>query len=335
MKYRHFFRAITLDGIYQSGLEKHGKQVMLQNIPESVFREPMSLIPINEVNKWYRNLESALDDPDYMFALSVPIDINKRGVISRWFFSGHDLAATIRRINTSISCFQSGVFLGGNVAGPYMKWTYENASIEPYLKLHDGVRMAIFQTKVLRQYLGQDFCPALVKLSGSSKKPTLYNDFFGCNVEWNQPKTEIWFHSKLRMTTALVGRQEKKNLAMSYSELDDILAMPTSEDELKVIYETINYSRHLGMPKVTTVADLLGLSVQQFQRRLRKQGIDFTTLSAYVLSNVAVNLFSHGHSIETTAQKLGYSNTASFIRMFKKNRGVTPAQYLEQFHDTF
>ncbi|MDG3085929.1 AraC family transcriptional regulator ligand-binding domain-containing protein [Vibrio hannami] len=308
---------------------------MSLNIPESVFHEPMTLVPISHVNDWLRDIETSTNDPDYMLHLAVPIDIGRRGVLSRWFFSGHDLAATIRRINTSISCFQSGVFLGGAVSGPYMKWVYDNKAVAPDVKVHDGIRCAIFLTKVLRRYLGEQFNPTLVRLPGKRTNTSAYNQFFGCEVEWNQPSTEVWFHSKLRMTTALYGRQEKKQLAMSYGELDDILNMPSPEDELKVVYETINYSRHLGMPKVAIVAEMLGLSVQQFQRRLRTQNLDFTTLMSYVLSNTAVNLFAKGLGIETVAQQLGYTNTASFTRMFKKNRGVTPSQYIEMFHDSF
>ncbi|EKM30664.1 bacterial regulatory helix-turn-helix s, AraC family protein [Vibrio harveyi] len=103
--------------------------------------------------------------------------------------------------------------------------------------------------------------------------------------------------------------------------------MPDPEDELKVIYEVVHYSSHYGLPTLERVSALLGLSDQQFQRRLHKLGLNFSTVSGYVLSNVAAGLLSKHVSIEDIAARLGYTNVASFNRMFKKHRGLTPKQY--------
>jgi AraC-like DNA-binding protein len=75
------------------------------------------------------------------------------------------------------------------------------------------------------------------------------------------------------------------------------------------------------------VSSLLDLSEQQFQRRLHKLGLNFSTVSGYVLSNIAAGLLSKRVSIDDIATRLGYTNVASFNRMFKKHRGLTPKQY--------
>ncbi len=119
---------------------------------------------------------------------------------------------------------------------------------------------------------------------------------------------------------------------MNFADLDELLNMPDPEDEVKVIYEILNYSRHYGLPTVENVSSLLGLSVQQFQRRLRNLGMNFTTVSGYVLSNIAVEMMRHGIKIDDIAQRLGYQNIASFNRMFKKHRGLTPNQYVQRYY---
>ena len=107
--------------------------------------------------------------------------------------------------------------------------------------------------------------------------------------------------------------------------------MPDAADDHKVTYEMINYSRHFGLPTLSKVSSLLGLSEQQFQRRLHDLGVNFSTITGYVLSNIAVELLRYSLPIEEVAKRLGYTNVASFNRMFKKHRGLTPKQYAERF----
>ncbi|NOI28694.1 AraC family transcriptional regulator [Vibrio coralliilyticus] len=301
-------------------------------IPESAFRNPMTLVPMVEVNRWFEKLEGVTGNPDVILDINRDVDVGQIGIISHWLLSGSDLASTIRRVNYGFSSLQSGAFLSASLSGSLIKWAYRNPMIEPECKVHDSVRMAMALTKILRTYLGQDFSPLRVQLSGSRKNTPKYEAYFGCEVEWSHSSTEIWFHSELRLATKQQARQQKGRLAMNFADLDELLNMPDPEDEVKVIYEILNYSRHYGLPTVENVSSLLGLSVQQFQRRLRNLGMNFTTVSGYVLSNIAVEMMRHGIKIDDIAQRLGYQNIASFNRMFKKHRGLTPNQYVQRYY---
>jgi len=305
------------------------------HIPESALEHPMTLLPLSEINRWYETLESQSGNPDVILDICKEIELDKLGAISRWLFSGYDLASTFRRINHGLSALQSGAYLSGAQSGSILKWIYHNPFIEAQCKVHDSARIAIFMTKVLRTYLGEEFVPLRVMLSGSRKNVAKYEAYFGCEVEWSHSKTEVWFHSQLRLATHQKNRFIQHRLAMNFSDLDDFLNMPEPDDEVKVIYEVINYSCHYGLPTLERVSGLLGLSTQQFQRKLHAFGMNFTTVMGYVLTNSAANLFSKGVSVEEVAQRLGYQNCASFNRMFKKHRGLTPKQYVHHFQDAF
>ena len=332
MQNRYFSRAMMQLGLYRKAIETYGQAVNELNLSDKVFAEPMNLIPVAEVSLWYLELEKLTNDPDFVIKMIKNEKIDKMGPISHWIFSGSDLATTIRRINTGISCLQSGAFLAGEKVGPLLKWVYENPSIDAKAKTHDSVRIAVFMTKVLRRYLGTGFNPIRVMLPGTGLNLGIYQDFFQCDIGWNHSKAEIWFNDNERFTLSHVNVSAKVPLAMSFADLDDLLNMPDPADEIKVIYETINYSRHLGVPSVDNVSRLMGLSKQQFSRRLHSLGINFTTISSYVLSNLAVNLFIRGYSIEQVSASLGYTHVASFSRMFKNNRGLTPLQFLDRQH---
>lgn len=327
-----FARAISFVNLHHNAKRRYGLSQEQLAIPDSVFHHAMNLIPQTELNRLYANL-AHFTEPDFILKLSKELDIEKLGSIGRWLFSGHDLSSTIRRINYGISCLQSGVFLAGSQIGPIVKWTYENPFIDPNVRVHDSIRIAVFMTKVIREYLGKEFKPRRVMLSGSRTNHALYQDYFGCDIGWNHNKTEVWLHSDDRLAVKQKKRMTNKRLAMNFFDLDDLLNMPVPEDELKSIYELITYSCHYGLPTLKRVADLMSISEQQLQRRLHAQGLNFSTVCGYVLSNQAVNLLTHGITIDIIAQRLGYTNIESFNRMFKKQRGLTPAQYVQRFHD--
>jgi len=324
-------RAIGIYNIHQNARKKYRLGEGELGIPEEVFQNPMTLIPISEVNYWYQRLEQCTQNPDIVLDSMIGQDISRIGALSHWLLSGFDFASTIRRLNYGLNSLQNGAFLSAAISGPIIKWSYKNPRFSAECKVHDSVRMAVILVKVMRLYLGQDFAPMRIRLSGTRKNVEKYRAFFGCDIDWSHSCTEIWFHSELRLATKQQGSIKKGRLAMNFSDLDELLNMPDPEDEVKVIYEVLNYSRFYGLPTLEHVSSLLGMSTQQLQRALRKLGMNFSTVCGYVMSNIAVSMLSSGVGVDEVARRLGYQNTASFNRMFKKNRGLTPNQYMQHF----
>jgi AraC-like DNA-binding protein len=117
---------------------------------------------------------------------------------------------------------------------------------------------------------------------------------------------------------------------MTYSDLDNLLDMPNPDDSIKTISELINYSRHYGFPTISRVSTLAGCSIQQLQRELTKKDLSYRVLSGHVLSHFAIEQMLLGHPPKFVAESIGYDNVASFNRMFKNQRGLTPKQFLGQ-----
>ena len=120
--------------------------------------------------------------------LSDRVDIERLGPLTNWFFSGHDLASTIRRVNIGLHCLQSGAFLYGAQVGTMIKWCYDNPAYTETGKVHDSIRVAIFIMKILRRYLGDDFKPVAVSIAGRRENVDLYHEYFGCTIQWGQPR---------------------------------------------------------------------------------------------------------------------------------------------------
>ncbi|WP_162048422.1 AraC family transcriptional regulator [Vibrio taketomensis] len=328
-----FIRALGLRNIHFQVQQRYQLPENSLAIADSVLVNPMALIPMSEANRWYQQLEIQTNNPDIILEVAAGIRPQNLGPIARWLFSGIDLASAIRRLNYGIASLQSGAYLAASQSGRIIKWAYQNPFIDINNKAHDGVRAAIFMCKVIRHYVGDDFVPMRLMLPGNRDNRARYEEYFGCDIGWNHSKTEVWFPADLRLTTQSNLRSSAAPLAMSFAELDEFLNMPEAGDEVKALYEVLNYSCHYGFPTVERVSSLVGLSPQQFQRRLHTIGMNFTSITAYVLSNIAVGLLDKGVSIEEVSQRLGYQNVASFNRMFKKQRALTPKQFVARLEE--
>lgn len=78
----------------------------------------------------------------------------------------------------------------------------------------------------------------------------------------------------------------------------------------------------------TEVASLLGVSPKTLARMLGREGTSFGALARAARHERACELLAgSGLGLAAIAQRLGYSDTANFVRAFKARSGTTPGQF--------
>lgn len=297
------------------------------NIPNSLYSEPLALVPYSIVAKWLVTLAKLTNDEAYLIDIAAQLSLQQLKETNNWFLSAPDIGITFRRINYGINCFQSGASYYASQSGKIIKWCYDNPYTHVQDRVLDSLRVAIIFTQTIRHFKGINYAPIQVHLSGSDISHKKIAEFFGCTVIFNAPRTEIW----LNMSDLMVINQVNTLNAQNTLPFDAYLNMPQPHDSPKVLYETVNFSRYYGLPTVDNVAAYFGYSRQQFQRRLQKIGFNFTTIMSYVLSNQAVKYMENGKSIDEITELLGYRNKQSFNKAFQKVRGVTAFKYMELY----
>ncbi|KJG19282.1 AraC family transcriptional regulator [Photobacterium iliopiscarium] len=313
------------------GLQKHyGIGLAELGIPAQLLKEPMSLIPFNDYLQWLEQIEELTNDPAYMIKIAADLTFENIGPIGKWYVTCPDLALAFRRINYGVSCLQGGASFHGQQSGKIVKWVYYNDYAHGRAASFDSLKIAILFTQVTRNYMGDDYVPLKIELSGAEIIDPAIQQFFGCPITWQSPATKVW----LNLSMLEHGNQRPlpitKPILVSNLQLDDLLNMPQPLDLAKVMFEIINYSRYYGFPTLDFIAEKIGLSRQQLQRRLHDNGWTFTSMTNYILCNLAIKYMLSGMSIEMIATVLSYSNVQSFSKAFKRNRGLTPAQYQQQ-----
>ena len=333
-----FIRSVAIQPLLQGVKHEYGLSLANLGIPESLFSKGSTLIPINEVTNWLQTIARLVDNRDFVIELASLQSFRYFGIIGQWFFSAADLSLSLRRINYGMSCIQSGGHLYFKQSGNIIKWTYQQSHLTGEALFHDAMRMLLLQLDTLRHYIDKSFTPLRILLPGHSANSSYYEQILGCSIEWNAPQTEIWFRTDLLNSryqqdlanTGIREQDKQANLVMDFQQLDELLNMPVADGDVKIIYEVVNYSRHFGLPTLARVSQCVNLSEQQFQRGLHEFGFNFTSICNYSLCNIALSLLNQGLSITEVAEELGYSNCQSFSKMFKKQRGLTPLQYLTQ-----
>lgn len=326
----YFVRSMDFSDFYNRVLNRYQLSPHQLSIPPKVFDDPMSLTPVTELCRLYEEFDYLISDQDFVINTMHGLPLNRLGSLGRWVLSATDFAMCLRRLSNGIGCIHSGATISSSVIGNIVKWTYHTQALSETARGHDSIRYGLFLLKTMHYYLGENYKPHRVLLCGSKHNKTLYEEQFGCEITWGSPQTEIWFPSDYRFLSFQTQTRLRSDLAMTYGDLDSLLDMPKPEDNIKTISELIKYSRYYGFPTISNVAVLAGVSVQQLQRRLNMTDLSFRMLSGHVLSSFAMEQMLKGHSASSVAESIGYENEASFNRMFKNQRGLTPKQFLAQ-----
>ncbi|BEU02250.1 AraC family transcriptional regulator [Agarivorans sp. OAG1] len=299
-------------------------------IPSALLEEPLTLIPVNVANRWFEQAEHLSQDPLFMLKLTPYIGFENVELFNKWVYHTPDFVVTFRRINYGCSMLQSGCSLSGLQSGNIVKWAYNNPYASHQARLHDSLRMAIMMVNMLRYYLGEEFTPLQVNLTGPAAELKQLEAFFGCKVKQSSAQTEVWLNASVTHLDENSQWERHAPLRLNDAQLDEYINIPQPHDTVKSLYSLINFSRYYGRPNVDFLADCLSISRQQLQRRLLAHGWNFSAMTANVLCNEAVQYLFKGYDINNIAQRLSYSNEQSFCRAFKRLRGVTPYQYLQK-----
>ncbi|KPZ69465.1 Helix-turn-helix domain protein [Shewanella sp. P1-14-1] len=324
------------------GVEAHyGITAKDLSIPQSLLNEPMTLIPFSEVSMWLSKIEQLSNVQDYMLTLQHYLTVNQFNMPNNWFLATPDLAITFRRINYAMACFHSGASYYGAQSNKIIKWCYRNNYVSGKAKSHDSLRIALTLLNTCKHFLGKDFTPIKVMLSGPAINQQESEAVFGTKVTWNAPQTEIWLdvdslisseqHFLASLSTSQHIQRNNKS-SISLNQLDSYLNMPQPHDTPKVLYELVNYIRFYGLPTLDSLSELCGFSKQQLQRRLQRNGFSFTELMRYILGNLAVKYMLEGKEVKEISQLLGYASVRSFSKSFRRLHHQSPTQYVEKLH---
>jgi AraC-like DNA-binding protein len=169
----------------------------------------------------------------------------------------------------------------------------------------------------------------LLDLSLSYPEPdygSLYRELAGCPVHFDQEENSITIEPSMADWQTVTGHLDMRAACETLCE--ELMRKLTRSDAL---IETIRHRLIQSMgrfPKAEDMARQLAMSPRTLYRRLSEKGISYQTILDEVREDLAKSYLEHTRlSIDQVSDLIGFTETTTFRRTFKKWTGVSPSEY--------
>ena len=154
-----------------------------------------------------------------------------------------------------------------------------------------------------------------------------YRSMFYCDIHFNSSYTGMKFPVKF-LKEKLVQNETTLRTFLKHSPAD-LLARPDEGNSLVAkIRAIIGDDLSQDLPNFEFVADALHTSPQTLRRRLKEEGLTYQELKDQMRRDTSLYYLGRGDlSIQDVSEKLGFSESSTFHRAFKKWTGITPGAY--------
>jgi AraC-like DNA-binding protein len=253
------------------------------------------------------------------------MEVRKLGLVGYAMYYSSTLKQALRRLVRFGRVVNEAIQLALEVSHSHVVLSAD----DPY-DLGAGLRYALdsrlaFVVSLARAITGRDIVPARVTFPfGPPKTLVPYEQFFRCPIEFDQPSCTVALRTEdvelpvIRADADLVGYLDDH----AEGVLRGLVGSGSVTERVRAaVWTDLSH----GPPTLTGVASTLGMSPRTLQRQLAGEGTSFSELVDTIRQEMAkACLGDQSLSIDEIAFLLGYADTASFRRSFKRWTGKTP-----------
>jgi AraC-like DNA-binding protein len=178
-----------------------------------------------------------------------------------------------------------------------------------------------------RHLTGVDWDPLAVHLQSSTTEPEVYARIFRAPVTNNSEDTQLVFSAEL---LDLPINSPDENLLRYLTPIAEEIVrnLPGGQSLKQKVQEKILALLENGDYSVNAIADQLHISVRTLQRRLEDEGTAFAELLDSTRHIAAQEYLKDPRiAIAEVAYLLGFSESSTFYRAFKRWTRMTPVQF--------
>jgi len=202
--------------------------------------------------------------------------------------------------------------------------------VKNFITDRDLMGIYVFFKELLAEPESMVFTCGTARLKPVGAQLKTYLQQVSFQPKFNQPYN--WFRIPFAVTRQKVKHANplihKVHLIQTYELRRNFF--PSNDDTIAQIRQVIaGYDSHF--PSLPAIARSLSSSERTLSRKLKDAGISYREIIDAHKKKRALDMLSHKDiSISSLSESLGYSESASFLRAFKRWTGLTPKQYLRQ-----
>ncbi len=156
-----------------------------------------------------------------------------------------------------------------------------------------------------------------------------YSQMVQCPVYFDSKKTVLTLDRKMMTYPTVTGHAAMKNhcenlcreLSLKLSKADQLISTVR-----QVVIQSMG-----RFPKAEDVAQVLSMSPRTFYRRLQERETTYQTILDEVRAELAVRYLKDTHlSVDQVSDLIGFTETTTFRRTFKKWTGYSPSEFRKE-----
>ena len=313
------------------------KMFMGTGLSEACLTNPDVLLSWEQFDIIYRNIFRLSKHPHSGLLLGKTLDITRWGVLGLAMSSARDIDQALgvanyyrhlvrSPFNYSISRTHNGLLVK----------LIKSAQIESSLSLSFVTEVFMAGTQsIIEDLLGKPFHFREAGFVYSAPEySSAYNQILACPVKFNCNETYYIIDDSGLRTHLPKSNPINYNIARQLCEEKRVKIQSCMHGDI-VVQVQEQLARHEGSTiSLEVVAEKMGVSTRTVRRKLQEKGTSFRDLSNQDRKRKALDyLHNSTLSSESIAALLGFSDTASFRKAFKRWIGMNPKEYQENLNN--
>lgn len=170
-----------------------------------------------------------------------------------------------------------------------------------------------------------------VELRQAGKAGKDYSEVFGLPAQFNAERDAYHFHRRY-LDFPIVQSEASLNTMLETYPAELFRIDPQSHGVANKVKHLIGTDFQRPLPSLQDVAERLHMTTPTLHRRLREEGTSFQQLKDLCRKNAAISYLVGGeHTSQELSELMGFSDSSTFHRAFKKWTSLTPQEY-RQMH---
>jgi AraC-like DNA-binding protein len=298
------------------------------NLDASLLEDPDSRIPFAQLVALYEKAAELTGDDNFGLHIGESVALSAFDVVGYCALNSSTLGADFARVTRYHSIWTDGALFTLESSGETsaVVYSYVDTSIAEHRQ--DSEMTLSTVTTLCRNVATPDFAPSVVEFQHEPPADTFdQRRVFNCPVKFGAPRNRLLFPTSF--LSMPIAKADASLCAVLDRHAEELLAKyPPRDSLIDRVRSLITAEFRGGEPSLERIADNLGLTPRTLQRKLQELGTSYNDVLDQMRRQLAMRYLREPQmAICEVAYLLGFSESSSFHRAFKRWTGVTPKEF--------
>jgi AraC-like DNA-binding protein len=294
----------------------------------SVLQDPDSRIAFAQLVALYEKAAELTGDENFGLHIGESVDLSAFDVVGYCALNSSTLGAAFNRVTRYHWIWTDGALFTLETAGETsaVVYSYVDTSITDHR--HDSEMTLSTVTTLCRNVATPDFAPTVVEFQHEAPADiSEHGRVFKCRVKFGASQNRLFFPTSF--LSMPIARADASLCAVLDRHAEELLAkFPPRDSLIDQVRNVIAVEFRGGEPSLERIADHLGLTPRTLQRKLQEHGTSYNDVLDQMRRQLAMRYLREPQmAICEVAYLLGFSESSSFHRAFKRWTGLTPKEF--------